>query len=208
MAKIENTEIAIADESVMNQIYAIRGQKVMLDRDLASLYGVETRILKQAVRRNIDRFPEDFMFEMTNEEFENWRSQIVISNSDRQGLRYAPFCFTEQGVAMLSSILKSKLAIQFNIQIMRVFTRIRQMLTDNTELRLEIAEIKQAVDKISKKQDGHDKNIELIFEYIDRLQENTRRPASKGVTVVKGFDVGDKKNWEITNYGTIVALNF
>ena len=192
MTKTENNEIAIADESVMNQIYVIRGQKVMLDRDLAALYGVETRVLKQAVRRNIDRFPEDFMFEMTTEELQNWRSQFVTSNSDRQGLRYTPFCFTEQGVAMLSSVLNSKQAIYINIQIMRVFTRIRQMLADNTELRLEIAEIKQAVDKISKKQDGHNKNIELIFEYIDRLQEKAELPTYKDITVVKGFDVGEK----------------
>ena len=149
--KPDNKEIAIADESVMNQIYVIRGQKVMLDRDLAALYGVETRVLKQSVRRNIDRFHEDFMFEMTTEELQNWRSQFVTSNSDRQGLRYTPFCFTEQGVAMLSSVLNSKQAIYINIQIMRVFTRIRQMLTDNTELRLEIAEIKQAVGQNAKK---------------------------------------------------------
>jgi len=89
--------------------------------------GVETRALKQAVRRNIDRFPDDFMFEMSSEELENWRSQFVTSNSDKQGLRYTPFCFTEQGVAMLSSVLSSKQAIYINIQIMRVFTRIRQM---------------------------------------------------------------------------------
>lgn len=189
----DNKEIAIADESVMNQIYVIRGQKVMLDRDLAALYGVETRVLKQSVRRNIDRFPEDFMFEMTTEELQNWRSQFVTSNSDRQGLRYTPFCFTEQGVAMLSSVLNSKQAIYINIQIMRVFTRIRQMLTDNTELRLEIAEIKQAVGQIAKKQKGHDKNIELIFEYIDRLQDKAASPSYKQVTVVSGFDVGDKK---------------
>src|SRR5690606_4414890 len=192
MAKTEHTEVTIADESVMNQIYVIRKQKVILDRDLASLYGVETRVLKQAVRRNMDRFPEDFMFEMTSEELENWRSQFVTSNSDRQGLRYTPFCFTEQGVAMLSSVLNSKQAIYINIQIMRVFTRIRQMLTDNTELRLEIAEIKHAVEKVSKKQDGHDKNIELIFEYIDRLQEKVELPEHKGVTVVKGFAIGTK----------------
>ena len=192
MATTKHTEITVADDLVMSQIYIIRAQKVMLDRDLAALYRVETRILKQAVRRNIDRFPEDFMFEMTTEELQNWRSQFVTSNSDRQGLRYTPFCFTEQGVAMLSSVLNSKQAIYINIQIMRVFTRIRQMLTDNTELRLEIAEIKHAVDKISKKQDGQDKNIELIFEYIDRLQEKAELPSYKDITVVKGFDVGEK----------------
>lgn len=189
MSGNKHGEIAIAAEAVMNQIYVIRGQKVMLNRDLSTLYGVETRVLKQSVRRNIDRFPEDFMFEMTAEELQNWRSQIVTSNADKQGLRYTPFCFTEQGIAMLSTVLNSKQAIHINIQIMRVFTRIRQMLTDNTELRLEIAEIKHQVEKISKKQIGQDKNIELIFEYIDRLQEKTEQPP-KGITEVRGFEVG------------------
>lgn len=189
MPKTENTKITIADESVMNQIYVIRGQKVMLDRDLASLYGVETKVLKQSVRRNSIRFPDDFMFELTKDEFQSLRSQFVTSNEGRGGSRYVPMVFTEQGVAMLSGVLNSNRAIVVNIQIMRVFTRIRQMLTDNTELRLEIAEIKQAVDKISKKQDGQDKNIELIFEYIDRLQEKEELPVPERNAI--GFTVGD-----------------
>jgi len=190
MAKTENNEIALADDLVMSQIYVIRGQKVMLDRDLASLYGVTTGNLNKAVNRNSKRFPDDFMFQLSDEEFRN----LIFQNgtSSWGGTRKAPKAFTEQGVAMLSGVLNSDRAIAVNIQIMRVFTRIRQMLTDNTELRLEIAEIKQAVDKISKKQDGHDKNIELIFEYIDRLQEQAELPAYKGVTVVSGFDVGKK----------------
>lgn|SRR5690606_6735931 len=192
MSETKHTEITIADDLVMSQIYVIRGQKVMLDRDLASLYGVETKVLKQAVRRNIVRFPDDFMFELTKDEFQSLRSQIVTSNEGRGGARYVPMAFTEQGVAMLSSILNSERAIVVNIQIMRVFTRIRQMLTDNTELRLEIAEIKHAVEQISKKQRGQDKNIELIFEYIDRLQEKAELPEHKGVTVVKGFAIGTK----------------
>lgn len=179
------------DEILASKIYMIRKQKVMLDRDLANLYGVETRALKQAVRRNIDRFPEDFMFEMSGEEFGDWRSQFVTSNSDKLGLRYAPFCFTEQGVAMLSSVLNSKLAIQINIQIMRIFTRMRQLLADNTEVKLEIAEIRYTVEQIAKKQKGHDQNIELLFEYIDRLQEKQdsamAKPRSKGEI---GFRVG------------------
>jgi hypothetical protein len=154
----------IAEEVVMNQIYFIRNQKVMLDRDLARLYGVETKVLKQSVRRNIDRFPEDFMFEITAIEFENWRSQFVTSNAEKMGLRYAPMCFTEQGVAMLSSILKSDQAIKVNIQIIRVFTKIRTMLLENTEMRLEIEQIK-------KKTENHGKNIELVFQYLDELLE-------------------------------------
>ncbi len=159
----------IPDEIVMNQIYYIRGQKVMIDRDLAVLYNVETRILKQAVRRNITRFPDDFMFEMTKEEFQNWRSQIVISNSDLMGLRFMPFCFTEQGVAMLSSVLNSERAINVNIQIIRIFTRIRHMFIDNTELRLEI-------EKIKSKLDNQDKNMEVVFRYLDELIEDKQDP--------------------------------
>jgi len=102
-------------ERVANKIYSIRKTRVMLDRDLAELYGVKTKALKQAVRRNITRFPEDFMFELTKEEFTNWRSQFVTSNHDKMGLRYSPMVFTEQGVAMLSSVLNSDRAIQVNI---------------------------------------------------------------------------------------------
>jgi hypothetical protein len=131
---IRNTLLILTDEVIMNQIYYIRDHKVMIDRDLAALYGVETKRLKEAVRRNMDRFPEDFMFEMTKMEFENWRTQIASSNSDKQGLRHTPFCFTEQGVAMLSSVLNSPQAIAVNIKIIRIFTRIREMWMDNTEL--------------------------------------------------------------------------
>jgi hypothetical protein len=119
---IENSNVLVPDERIMDNIYLIRDQKVMLDRDLAVLYGVETKVLKQAVKRNIARFPEDFVFEMTKVEFEIWRSQFVTSNSEKMGLRYAPFCFSEQGVTMLSCVLNSKRAIEVNIQIMRIFT--------------------------------------------------------------------------------------
>jgi hypothetical protein len=134
----------------------------MLDRDLAELYGVKTRVLKQAVRRNAKRFPEDFMFEMTKEELEVWRSQFATSNQDKKGLRYAPFCFTEQGVTMLSCVLNSERAIEVNIRIIRVFTKIREVFTDNLSLKLDIEEIK-------KKLTNHSKNIELVFNYLDEL---------------------------------------
>ncbi|MCD4679356.1 MAG: ORF6N domain-containing protein [Bacteroidales bacterium] len=159
----------LADEVIMSKIYFIRGQKVMLDRDLADLYGVETKVLKQAVKRNIDRFPEDFLFEMTKEELDNWRSQIVTSKSIKMGLRYFPFCFTEQGVTMLSCILNSQRAIQLNIQIVRIFTKIRESLTDNLDIKFEI-------EKIKNKLKNQDENIEEIFTYLDELikkQENT-----------------------------------
>ncbi|MNS57069.1 ORF6N domain protein [compost metagenome] len=136
----------------------------MLDRDLAILYGIETKVLKQSVKRNLSRFPEDFMFELDKSEFENWRSQFVTSNSDKIGLRYAPMAFTEHGVMMLSSILKSDKAIQTNIQIMRIFTKVRQMLLDTTEIKVDILQIQ-------KKLENHDKNIELVFSYLDELSE-------------------------------------
>ena len=113
---------------IQSKIYEIRGQKVMLDRDLAEMYEVQTKALNQAVKRNIDRFPEDFMFQLTNEETQNWRSQFVTSNSIKMGVRRNPYAFTELGVAMLSSVLNSKTAIQINMGIMRAFVAVRQMV--------------------------------------------------------------------------------
>ena len=131
----------VNDEAIINKIYFIRGFKVMIDRDLATLYGVETKRLKEAVKRNIQRFPEDFMFEMTNEELIDWRSQIATSNSDKMGLRYPPFCFTELGVAMLSSILNSDVAIQVNIQIIRIFHKMKEALLAQKDILLSIEKL-------------------------------------------------------------------
>ncbi len=161
MTKKEN-ELIVPDEVVMNKIYAIRNQKVMLDKDLAELYQVETKQLKRQVKRNIERFPEDFMFELTESEYENLRCQFGTSSWG--GVRYLPIVFTESGVAMLSSVLSSGIAIAVNIQIMRIFTKVRQMLTDNTELRLDI-------EKIKKKLYNQDKNMEIVFRYLDELLE-------------------------------------
>jgi hypothetical protein len=135
---------------------------VMLDRDLAILYGIETKVLNQAVKRNMSRFPEDFMFQLTEIEFQNLKSQIVTSSWG--GTRKLPYAFTEHGVLMLSSVLKSDKAIQVNIQIMRIFTKVRQMLLDTTELKIDILQIQ-------KKLENHDKNIELVFSYLDELIE-------------------------------------
>ncbi|NGM65469.1 ORF6N domain-containing protein [Sphingobacterium sp. SGR-19] len=190
--KTELKAIAIADDVLANKIYEFRGQKVMLDSDLAELYGVETKRLNEQVRRNASRFPDDFMFNLSNDEIIILKSQIATSSWG--GRRKAPNVFTEHGVLMLSSVLHSEQAIQVNIQIMRIFAKIRQYFSDNTEIKIEIAEIKYTVENIAKKQKGHDQNIELLFEYIDRLQENAPHTSSKGVTVVKGFDVGSKKN--------------
>lgn len=133
--------------TIQNKILDIRGQKVILDRDLALMYGVENRVLNQAVKRNIERFPNDFMFQLDTQEFENWKSQTVISNSDKMGLRKRPFAFTELGVAMLSSILKSPTAIQINISIMRAFVMMRQMVTNAKNA--PVAQLEQKIDKLA-----------------------------------------------------------
>jgi len=136
----------IPQQIIESKILFIRGKKVMLDKDLAVLYGVETRVLNQAVRRNINRFPEDFMFQLTKEEMDIWKSQIVISNKEKMGLRKMPSAFTENGVAMLSSVLNSERAIKVNIQIMRTFTKIREMLATHKELRRKIEEMEKKYD--------------------------------------------------------------
>ena len=178
-------------EVITNKIYLIRGKKVMLDRDLAELYGIETKVLKQAVRRNIKRFPDDFMLEMTKTEFTNWRSQFVTSNSDKMGLRHKPMVFTEQGVAMLSSVLKSDRAIQVNIQIMRTFTKLRQMLSTN-------AELKQKVEAMEKK---YDEQFQIVFEAIKQLLSEEDKPKKKiGYTVKeKQKKYGKKKKRALSN---------
>jgi hypothetical protein len=164
-------QVLVPDEIISNKIYIIRNQKVMLDRDLASLYQVETKRLKEAVKRNIERFPEDFMFVLTPQESESSRSQIATLKRG-ENIKYLPYAFTEQGVAMLSSVLNSKRAIKVNIQIIRLFTKLRNMLLDNTELRLEIAQIK-------KKVNNHSQNIELVFKYLDELIEKKQRPRKR-----------------------------
>lgn len=164
----ETNGLLVPDEIIMNQIYYVRGHKVMLDFDLAALYEVETKQLKRQVKRNIDRFPEDFMFELTPEEYNISRNQ---NGTLKQGsnIKYSPMVFTEQGVAMLSSVLNSKRAIKVNIQIIRIFTRIRQKLADNTDIKLEI-------EKIKNKLDNQDKNMEIVFKYLDELLEKQERP--------------------------------
>lgn len=163
----------------------------MLDSDLAELYGVETKRLNEQVRRNIDRFPEDFMFEITEGELDDMVSQSVIPDKKSFG-GAKPFAFTEQGVAMLSSVLNSKQAVQVNIQIIRVFTKLRRLLTDNTELRLEIAEIKNILEKHARMHTNQNKNMEVVFEYIDRLHQKIEDPKPTERKSV-GYKIGEKK---------------
>ena len=131
----------IPDNILVNKIYEIRGHKVMLDSDLAELYGVETKRLNEQVRRNLERFPEDFMFQLTENEWESLRSQIATSKTGRGGRTYQPNVFTEHGVLMLSSVLNSPQAIQVNIQIVRIFSRLRFLINERAEIKLEIEEI-------------------------------------------------------------------
>jgi hypothetical protein len=158
----------IPNEVIVNKIYLFRGVKVMLDSDLAELFGVETKRLKEQVRRNIERFPEHFMFELTKEENEVLRSQFVTLRHGQHS-KYLPFAFSEHGILQLSNVLKSKQAVEVSIKIIDVFVQLRTMVLSNTEIRLE-------VEKIKKKVDNQDKNIEVIFRYFDELLEQKAQP--------------------------------
>ena len=154
-----------------NKIFLFRGEKVMLDMDLAKLYGVETKVLNQAVKRNIERFPKDFMFQLTKEEAEFSRSQIVTLKQGKN-IKYYPYVFTEQGVAMLSSVLRSKRAIQVNVAIMRTFVKLRKILSSHKELEFKLSQFDRKVEK-------QDKDIRVIFEILRRLMsepETSKEP--------------------------------
>jgi len=162
--------VAIPDEVVMSKIYVIRDQKVMLDEDLAELYGVETRRLNEQVKRNIDRFPEDFMFALNEQEFADLKSQNATSSWG--GRRKLPNAFTEHGVLMLSSVLNSKQAIQVNIQIMRIYTRIREMLIAHKDVFIRVEQVEKQLMK-------HDQKIELLFTYLNKFIEKEDQPRTE-----------------------------
>ena len=166
MAKKE-LQVLVVEQKILNRIYVIRGEKVMLDRDLAEMYGVETRIFNQSVKRNIGRFPKDFMFAVNEKEWQNLKSQIVTSSWG--GSRYKPNVFSEQGVAMLSSILNSKTAIEVNIRIIRVFTKLREYALTHKEILLQLG-------KLEKEVKGNSKDIENIFMVLKELIEKQQRP--------------------------------
>lgn len=189
----KDKELIVIETDVQDKIYFVRGFSVMLDSDLAELYGVETRVLNQAVSRNLDRFPEDFMFQLTAHEWESLISQIVISKQGRGGRRKIPYVFTEHGVLMLSSVLNSSRAIQVNIRIMRVFNQIRTIIMGTTDIRLEISEIKNVLSKQGKRQDDQDKNIELVFQYLDELNEKIKNPPLLPDRERVGYKIGEKK---------------
>ncbi len=162
--------MTVPQEVIVSKIFLIRGKKVMLDRDLAELYGVETRNLKRQVRRNLERFPEDFMFQLSKKELENWRCQFGTSNSaEKMGLRYRPYAFTDYGILMLSSVLKSGRAIQVNTQIMRTFIKIREMLFSYKDLQ-------QKIELMEKK---YDQQFRVVFEAIKQLIKEDQKPKRK-----------------------------
>jgi len=185
-------------EGIKHRIYEVRGQRVMLDRDLAELYNVETRALNQAVRRNIDRFPEDFMFVMTDDEMNAWKSQIVMSNSIRMGMRRPPVVFTELGIAMLSSVLRSETAIQVNINIMRAFVAIRHAIGAWQGVNLKVEQLSHKVDNLNARVDEilHEQNennmemavqISALNDALDQLREKPSTPRKR-----IGFKQGNK----------------
>jgi hypothetical protein len=159
----------IPAERIEQSIFLFRGQRVMLDADLAKLYGVETRVLNQAVRRNIRRFPPEFMFQLTKEETAHWKSQIVISKSIKMGLRKLPFAFTEHGVAMLSSVLNTERAIAVNISIIKTFLRLREMIVSNKLLAAKMAELEH-------KLENQGKDIKTLFDAIRQLMTPPESP--------------------------------
>lgn len=159
-------------EAIADKIYFVRGHKVLMDRDLAGLYGVETGQLKRAVRRNIGRFPSDFMFELSKEELENWRCQFGTSNSDKMGLRHRPMAFTEQGVAMLSGVINSTRAIQVNIAIMRAFVQMRQLLSSDKKLA-------EKLNTLEKRLTEHDKHFQIVFDAIKQMLSEDEKPKRK-----------------------------
>lgn len=172
MNKQVKNEVALADDIVLSKIYFIRGQKVMLDSDLAELYQVETKALKQAVKRNMDVFPTHFMFELSENEFSALRSQFVTSKSNKGGTRYLPIVFSEYGVLQIANVLRSKRAKQMSIRIIEVFVKMQKKLSDNLELRL-------AIDKLEKRTENNSKNIEIVFKYFDELLEKNDRPIKR-----------------------------
>ena len=176
----------VPEEIIKEKIYLIRDVKVMLDMDLSELYGVETRVLKQTVRRNINRFPGDFMFVLTRKEHDEFKQHFGTRQRGSHS-KYPPFAFSEQGVAMLSSVLNSERAIMVNIQIIRIFTRLREILTAHKE-------VLERFDRIEYKMAEHDQKILVIFEYLKQLEQIKREELEKSKrSIIKGFKSNDQK---------------
>ena len=169
---MENTDLTIYDEDdLKSKIHIIRNRQVMIDRDLADIYGVKTGRLNEQVKRNKDRFPIDFCFQLSNEEFENWKSQNAISNSDKMGLRKIPYAFTEQGVAMLASVLKTKTAVDASVKIIRTFVAMRHFIMNNANIFAEIKDIKQHLLESDFHHKENDKKIEQLFSLMEKTND-------------------------------------
>ena len=183
MAK--KTDSIVPVERIYRSILFIRGHKVILDRDLAELYGVTTKRLNEQVRRNIERFPSDFMFQLSNDEVERLRSQFATSKEGRGGRRYAPYAFTEQGVAMLSSVLRSRRAIEVNIAIMRTFVKLREILATNSALRRKIESMERK----------YDERFKFVFNLLSKMLIPTPKPKTQigYLTEAKGDKKGTTK---------------
>lgn len=166
----------IIQGEIHSKILTLRGRQVMLDRDLARLYEVETKVLNQAVKRNIKRFPEDFMFQLSEDEFRNWRSQFVTSKSDRIGLRRAPYAFTEQGIYMLATVLKSDVAIEVNIAIMRTFAKLREFSRHYNALAKQLIEIDRK----------HDKQYKELKRALDELIDSSEMAETRVIGFIQG----------------------
>ena len=183
--------LIIPDEVIVNKIYYFRGEKVMIDRDLAELYGVKTKVLKQAVNRNMDIFPKQFMFEMTSSELKLWRSQIVTSKSDRKGLRYLPYCFTEHGVLMLANVLKSQSARKMCVRIIEVFVKMSKMLEKNKDILVKLEELERKIAKQDERHSKHEDEIQTLFIAIRNLIEDKKQKVKPRKPM--GFKINNKK---------------
>ncbi len=178
MPRKQSTEIAVVPDQIESLVRIVRGQRVMLDSDLAQLYGVATKALNQAVLRNADRFPEDFAYQLTQQEFTALKSQIVTSKPGRGGLRYPPWVFTEHGVAMLSSVLRSPTAVRANIEIMRAFVRLRRLMATPGELVEQLTRLAQTVQL-------HDQQIQSILQALNAMLQKPEEPRRR----IAGFNV-------------------
>jgi hypothetical protein len=187
MAKVkQELQDLIAEQRILNKIYVIRGEKVMLDKDLAEMYGVETRVLNQSIKRNLNRFPKDFMYQLSEKEFKNLISQNVTSSWG--GTRKLPFAFTEQGVAMLSSVLNSEIAIEVNIRIIRVFTKMRAFALTHKEILLQLTKLEKEVSRNNSNTEKNSKDIENIFVILKELIEKEAKPTPRKRIGYKHYD--------------------
>lgn len=207
--KIQLQDIVLSDKAILKLIYVVRGQQVMMDSDLAALYQVETKVFNQAVKRNIARFPDAFRFQITDEEYEGLRSQIVTSNG-RGGRRYLPYVFTEPGIAMLSAVLNSNLAIQVSIQIITAFVEMRKFLVNNSLLFEKISEVNWRQREYEKKTD---ERFEQVFDYIAEHEEVKQKIFFEGQIydafslLVKLVSSAEKSIILIDNYVDVGTLN-